>query len=125
MSGLFVILGILSVLVAALLIFVVVIQNSKGGGLSSTFGASSATQMLGARRSNEAIEKITWYLAGGLALVAFLANVAGSSSTGSNQGSMMQQSIENQIIQDPTSIPDLSTPAESSDPAAAGEEGGN
>lgn len=78
----FVILGILSVLIAIALIFIVVIQNSKGGGLSSSFGGTSgATQMFGARRSNEAIEKITWYLAGGLAIIAFVANVAGTSLT--------------------------------------------
>lgn len=91
----FVILGILSVLIAAALIFAVVIQNSKGGGLSSTFGgASGATQMLGVRRSNEAIEKLTWYLAGALAVIAFLANVVGMSSGDAEAQLRVGQAIE-------------------------------
>lgn len=90
----FIFLGFISVLIAATLIFVVIIQNSKGGGLSSTFGASSATQILGSRRSNEAIEKITWYLAGALALIAFAANVIGTTVTSDERTLRMGQAIE-------------------------------
>lgn len=115
----FIVLGFLSVLVAAALIFVVVIQNSKGGGLSSTFGASGATQILGARRSNEAIEKITWYLAGGLALIAFLANIVGYSGE-AVQGSRVGTAVDEAVyMQNPTSIPD---PASLQSPASGTEE---
>jgi len=41
---------------------VVLIQNPKGGGIDSTFGGSQANQMLGASRSTDMIEKITWGL---------------------------------------------------------------
>ncbi len=116
----FIILGTLSVLIAAVLIFVVIIQNSKGGGLSSTFGASGATQLLGSRRSNEAIEKITWYLAGGLALVAFLANIIGSGGTTGVNGPRMRQSIENQIIENPTGLPEI--PSIEVEPTAGSDE---
>lgn len=115
----FILLGTLAVLVAAVLIFVVVIQNSKGGGLSSAFGATSgATQLLGARRSNEAIEKITWYLAGGLALIAFLTNVVGTGGTTGSQGPLMRESIENQVIENPTAVPDLQNLGGEADPNA-------
>lgn len=100
----FVLLGTLAVLVAAALIFVVVIQNSKGGGLSSTFGGG-ATQILGARRSNEFIEKVTWYLAGGLAIIAFLANILISSPSDAPNRLLMQQNIEDQIIEEVNSAP--------------------
>jgi len=91
----FVLLGIVSVLVSVLLIFAVVIQNSKGGGLSSTIGGSSgASQILGARRSNEAIEKITWYLAIGLAVVAFLANIVGTTISSDEATLRMGEAIE-------------------------------
>lgn len=98
------VLGILAVLVAAALIFAVVIQNSKGGGLSSTFGGG-ATQIMGARRSNEFIEKVTWYLAGALALIAFLANIITSNPEEAAQIRMMRN-IEEQIIEDPVALPD-------------------
>ena len=111
-----VVLGILCVLVAVLLIFAVVIQNSKGGGLSSTFGGSSgATQLFGARKSNEGIEKITWYLAIGLALVAFAANVIGTRLAQQNTSLLMEDAIQTGVqynanpteMIDPNAIPSL------------------
>ena len=92
----FLALGILSVLIAVLLILAVVIQNSKGGGLSSTFGGAvgGASQLFGARRSNEMIEKITWYLAGALALIAFVANVVGASFSNQVETLRMEEAIE-------------------------------
>ena len=114
----FILLGTLTLLVAIAMIFVVVIQNSKGGGLSSTFGASgAATQLLGSRRSSEFIEKLTWYLAGSLALLAFLANVAGSSGSGPVNTLRMGQTIEEQANFAPTSSDGLLPPAPA--PAAA------
>lgn len=71
-----VVLGILAVVLAVALTFVVVIQNSKGGGLSSAFGASNLSNVVGARRSAQEIEKITWWLIGIVMLVAFVANVS-------------------------------------------------
>lgn len=58
----FTFLNILGVIAAVLLIFVVTIQDSKGGGLASGF--SSANNVMGVRRSTDMIEKITWWLAG-------------------------------------------------------------
>lgn len=52
---------ILVVIVAILLIGVVLIQKSKGGGLSSSFAGSN--QIMGVRRTNDFIEKATWALA--------------------------------------------------------------
>lgn len=53
--------SILLVLASILLIVVVFVQNPKGGGLSSDFGA--AQQLGGVQRTNDFIEKATWTLA--------------------------------------------------------------
>ena len=53
--------SILLVIVCFLLIFVVLMQNSKGGGISSQF--SAANQIMGIRRGADFIEKATWTLA--------------------------------------------------------------
>ncbi len=53
---------VLTILAAVLLIGVVLIQKSKGGGLGSTFASSNS--ILGVKRTNDVIEKITWWLAG-------------------------------------------------------------
>lgn len=57
---------LLTILIAincVLLTLVVLIQNPKGGGLNATFGGSGATQMFGAAKSTDFVEKVTWGLA--------------------------------------------------------------
>jgi preprotein translocase subunit SecG len=73
-------LTILTGLVCLLLMLVVLIQNPKGGGIDSTFGGSQATQMLGASRSTDMIEKITWGLAAALFALCVLTALAVSGS---------------------------------------------
>ena len=45
-------------------------QNPKGGGLSSTFGGSTA--QFGVQRTNDFMEKATWVLAGIIIVLIFL-----------------------------------------------------
>lgn len=52
---------VLTVIVALLLIGIVLIQKSKGGGLSSQFGG--AGNVMGVRQTNSFLEKTTWTLA--------------------------------------------------------------
>lgn len=52
---------VLMVLAAILMCFVVLVQNSKGGGLSSSFASSN--QIMGVRKTTDFIEKLTWGLA--------------------------------------------------------------
>lgn len=57
-----VILTIAIIIASLVLVLVVLVQNSKGGGLASNF--SSSNQIMGAPKTADAIEKITWVLAG-------------------------------------------------------------
>lgn len=52
---------VLTVIVSVLLIGIVLIQKSKGGGLSSQFG--NASSVMGVRQTNDFLEKTTWTLA--------------------------------------------------------------
>lgn len=56
---------ILIIIVCVLLGAVVLIQNPKGGGLNATMGGVGQ-QLLGARRSTDVVEKLTWGFAVGL-----------------------------------------------------------
>ena len=47
--------SILTIIVCTLLVLVILVQNSKGGGIQSQFGA--ATQIMGVKRGTEFIEK--------------------------------------------------------------------
>lgn len=58
---------IILIIACALLIFIILAQNPKGGGVSN-FG-SAASQILGARQAPDALEKGTWYFGTGILVV--------------------------------------------------------
>ena len=70
----YIVLIILTLICAVLLICVVLVQKSKGGGLSSSFAGSN--QIMGVRRTNSFIEKLTWGLAGAICVLSILATFA-------------------------------------------------
>jgi len=45
---------------AVLLVLVVLAQNSKGGGLSSQFGGSGASNLIGVKKTGDLLERLTW-----------------------------------------------------------------
>jgi preprotein translocase subunit SecG len=73
---------ILIAIVSALLILVVLMQNSKGGGIDPNFGGQAQT-LFGAARSTDFIEKATWVLAGTLVVLCVVAvlTVGGGTAT--------------------------------------------
>jgi preprotein translocase subunit SecG len=52
---------VLIVIVSVLMCGIVLIQNSKGGGLASSFASSN--QIMGVRKTTDFLEKTTWVLA--------------------------------------------------------------
>ncbi len=70
----FVFLTILLLLVCVLLILIVLVQNPKGGGLSSTFGQGNS--VMGVRKTTDFLEKATWTLAIGMLVISLLAGFA-------------------------------------------------
>ncbi len=74
---------VLIFIVAILLGIIVLIQNPKGGGLASNFGA--ANQIGGVRRTADFLEKATWGLAIGL-VVLCLASTALQDKTTNTDG---------------------------------------
>jgi len=69
--------SIIIVLASILLVGVVFIQNPKGGGLSSDFGA--AQQIGGVQKTNDFIDKTTWGLAGVIAVLSIVLTIRFSS----------------------------------------------
>ena len=64
----------LIVIVAVLLILVVLAQNPKGGGLSSQFGGSGTSQLMGVKKTGDLLEKLTWGFAIALLLLSVSTN---------------------------------------------------
>lgn len=81
---------ILIVLAAVLMIGIVLIQESKGGGLASNF--SSSNQIMGVRKTTDFIEKATWGLA--IAMVVFSVVCAYTAPESTASQSVMENSTE-------------------------------
>ncbi len=64
---------ILILIVSVLLGLIVLVQNSKGGGLVSNFG--SANQMMGVRQTTDFLEKATWTMGGILVLLCLISSI--------------------------------------------------
>lgn len=73
-TGTFIFLMIVLMAICLILTLVILSQNPKGGGLSSTFGGGGS-QMFGVQRTNDFLDKATWTLAAIIAAVVILANV--------------------------------------------------
>ena len=81
----------LIIVVALLLVLVILAQNSKGGGLTAEM--SSASQMMGARRTTDWIEKATWVLGATLFVLSLTSNmILNDRSTGNE---LISPNIEN------------------------------
>lgn len=83
---------ILIVITCVLLGLVVLVQNSKGGGLASNLAAS--TQIMGVRKTSDFLEKLTWGLAITLIFLS-LVTVFTIPRGGEKQNSTMQEQIDN------------------------------
>ena len=84
---------VLLVLAAILMCFVVLVQNSKGGGLSSSFASSN--QIMGVRKTTDFIEKLTW----GLAIFMVVISIATSyviPTTTEGSSVIMDQAVKEQ-----------------------------
>lgn len=65
-----IILTVLIVLASIVLVLVVLVQKSKGSGLSSNFSSSNA--IMGVRKTTDFIEKATWGLAGFILILSIV-----------------------------------------------------
>ena len=84
---------ILILVVSVLLGLVVLVQNSKGGGLISNFG--SANQMMGVRQTTDFLEKATWTMAIILVVLCLVSSMSIKvNGTGDVQDSQIREQIE-------------------------------
>ena len=66
----------LILIIAVALILIVMVQNPKGGGLSSSFGGGAAQSLGGVQNTNNFLDRTTWTLAIAMFALILLANFA-------------------------------------------------
>lgn len=88
---------ILAVIVAVFLTIIVLIQESKGGGLASDFASSN--QIMGVRKTTDFVEKATWTLAGLLVLLSVVFTYV--APRGNNESSV----VTNMRAEAPAALP--------------------
>ena len=98
--------SILILIASVLLILIVLVQNSKGGGIASNF--SGSTQAMGVRKTADFLEKTTWTLAAAIILMTVLSSlVIERSETQEQAKSRIEEQIKNAV--DPTATPVIPT----------------
>ena len=83
---------LLIVLASILMCLIVLIQNSKGGGLASGFASSN--QIMGVRKTTDFLEKATWTIAALMVVFSIFSAHALSSEKASEQDTEISYSDE-------------------------------
>lgn len=88
---------ILILVVSVLLGLIVLVQNSKGGGLVSNFGG--ANQVMGVRQTTDFLEKATWTMAAVLVVLCLISSVVIPKNVATTDGidTEMREQIENNM----------------------------
>lgn len=103
---------ILIVIAAILMIGIVLIQESKGGGLSSSFAGYN--QVAGVRKTTDFIEKATWALAAAMVIISVVCAWVAPTATAD---SSVMENIENPVT-NPNNLPGFGA-SQQKDAAAA------
>ncbi|MDR0559043.1 MAG: preprotein translocase subunit SecG [Prevotellaceae bacterium] len=87
--------AVLLVVAGILMVGVVLIQNSKGGGLAANF--ASGNQTFGVRQTADLIEKITWYLIIAMFVFCFAASASIDKNIIVTNRSAVQERMQGEI----------------------------
>ena len=106
---------ILIVIAAIMMIAIVLIQESKGGGLSTGFAGGNA--VLGVRKTTDFIEKATWTLAGAMVVLSVIC--AYVAPTALSEQSVIEKAATEQSATNPTNLPGFGASQTKQDAAPA------
>lgn len=116
--GIYIFVSVLVIIACILQVLIVLVQNSKGGGLAANF--TSAGQSMGIRKTADFLEKSTWTLAGAILILCVVATASIPRGV-TGERSRIENSIQNAV--DPNSIPNLPTAVPQSSGTQSGDTG--
>lgn len=110
---------ILIIITCVLLVLVVLVQNPKGGGISS--GLIGSNQVMGVKKTTDFIEKLTWGLALTLVVLCLIAGFTLPHKEDRGIGTSMQEQIDNSAAA-PANRPAAPQQTQPATPAPQGEQ---
>ena len=102
--GIYIFVSVLVIVSCIFQVLIVLVQNSKGGGLAANF--TSAGQSMGVRKTADFLEKATWTLAAAILILCVVATATIPRGE-VEQKSIIESQIQNAV--DPSAIPTLPT----------------
>jgi preprotein translocase subunit SecG len=87
--------SVLIIITCILLILIVLVQNSKGGGLASNFSAGN--QFGGVVQTNKFLEKATWSLAVALLVLCLAASISVPKSNAQARESAIKEQVNRAV----------------------------
>ncbi|HPE85914.1 MAG: preprotein translocase subunit SecG [Bacteroidia bacterium] len=111
--GAYVLISVLILVAAVLMVLVVLVQNSKGGGLAANF--TGGNQIMGVRKTADFLEKATWTLAIiilALSLLSVIVIPKGNVANSSAADTELREVIDNNGTTAPVNPEDYQLPPE-------------
>jgi preprotein translocase subunit SecG len=104
----------LIIVFCVLLVLVILAQNSKGGGLTSQFGGSAASNIIGVKKTGDLLEKLTWSFVIAIMVLVLSTNfITPTGSAGTGNDIIDRAGEETESAQPSMDLPTDSAPADS------------
>jgi preprotein translocase subunit SecG len=114
---------IVLILIASILLILAVLVQSPKSGMAANFGA--ANQVMGVRESANVLEKVSWWLAGIIAVLSVLATTLHESKSGSAlSDDMANMPAKKEQVTETPAVPNALENADLSAQTATPSEGG-
>lgn len=97
----------IEILISIVLMIIVLMQASKGGGLAGTFGGGTVGTMFGVRRAADFLSKATWILGTTFILLSLVINLGFLPGKGAKSDSVIQRGGTQAL---PPPMPPVSAP---------------
>ncbi len=99
------------------------VQNPKGGGLSSSFGGGGQQVVGGVKKTGDFLDKSTWTLSALLVVLILASNIALKGNFGTADSKLLQGDDIETIVPEETAPAEVTTPAPATEDATpTGEE---
>ncbi len=85
------------------------VQNPKGGGLSSSFGGGGTQALGGVQNTTNFLDKSTWTLSIVLLALILLSNFVAPKVNAIDTSSEIENTLENRVVQDAPVLPEATT----------------